>query len=71
MKEIEINEAVYITYHVLNSLHQNFYGLYPENIELKLEKFLNILIQELSKDYPHKDIKEERLILKTLFEMDL
>lgn len=66
-KSTEFNESVFVLYHVLSSVHQNFDGRFPKDIEDKIEELTTSLIQYLDSDIEDNeeivDIKYYRKLL--------
>lgn len=66
-KSTELNESVFVLYHVLSSIKQNFEGSFPEDIDEKLEELIQMLAISLDKDledgYEIEDIKYYRHFL--------
>ena len=54
-KSSELNEGIFVLYHVLNSIHQNFDGRFPKDIEEKIEELTQMLIQYLDSDISEND----------------
>lgn len=46
-KSTELNESIFVLYHVLNSIHQNFDGRFPNEINRKIEDLKENLIEIL------------------------
>ena len=68
-KSTEFNESVFVLYHVLSSLSQNFDGRFPKDIEKKVEELMGNLINYLDSDidehYEIENIKYYRKLLLT------
>lgn len=54
-KSTEFNESVFVLYYVLSSIHQNFDGRFPKDVEKKIEELTSTLIQYLDSDIGDND----------------
>lgn len=54
-KSTEFNESVFVLYYVLSSIHQNFDGRFPKDVENKIEELTSTLIQYLDSDIGDND----------------
>ena len=66
-KSTEFNESVFVLYHVLSSIYQNFDGRFPKDIDEKIEELMRPLISHLDCDIEEnreiEDIKYYRTLL--------
>lgn len=66
-KNIEFNESIFVLYHTLSSIHQNFDGRFPPDIEKEINKLIRKLIDILDSDiddsYEIEDIKYYQQLL--------
>lgn len=68
IKEYEVNESVLVTYHVLDSLYQQFFGMYPKNVGKEVINLINNLrdILEHNEDFKDYDIKDYNYFEKVI-----
>lgn len=72
IKEYEVNESVLVTYHVLNSLYQQFFARYPKDIGKEVINLINNLrdILENNEDLKGHDIKDSNYFEKVIYLKD-
>lgn len=66
-KSTEFNESVFVLYHLLNSISQNFDGRFPKEIEQKInelmQQLINYMDEDIDEDCEILDIKYYRTLL--------
>lgn len=70
IREYEINESILVTYHVLNSLYQNFFPQYPKDVEKEVVDLINHLMEilEPNDDKRNCDIKDSVLFERITYD---
>lgn len=58
-KDYEINEAILVTYHVLDSIYQHFCAGYPEEIE---KEIIDLITHLMEYTEAHDKLKDYSLI---------
>lgn len=54
-KSTEFNESVFVLYHSLNSIYQNFDGRFPKEVDKKINELIQQLINYMDKDIDEED----------------
>lgn len=66
-KDIEINENVLTIYNIINLIYCNYSCDLPLEISQKINELLEVIINNLEKDYLDLDIANSKLIRKIEF----
>lgn len=67
VKDIEINENVLTIYNIINLIYYNYSCDLPNQISKKISELLEVLTNNIEKDYLDLDITNSKLIRKIEF----